>query len=668
MPTNQPQNPIDTLVSLSQKYGGDPRFCIAGGGNTSAKVEGTLHVKASGVALATIDSTGFVSMDRAALDTLIAADLGDDPDIREAKFKAAVMAARHEPERGQRPSVECVLHNLMPGQFVVHSHSTIVNMLTCSTTGEALAQEIFGDEIVWLPYTTPGFVLAKALDDALTKFYAGGPKRSPLAVIMGNHGLIIDGDTAEEIDKKTADVVARVRACVGEISETPFGEITEVGEKAPIIRRIAPALRGLLTEDTALKIVTFDDSPDARSLACGANGDDTVEGGPLSPDQIVYCKSFPLWFELNPEEDEAAERERLSKAITAYRNKNQFLPHVVIVRGVGIFSAGDTPKAANIVREVYDDAIKIMAGANALGGVQYMTTPDREFIEHWEVEAYRRKEAAKGRVAGRADGKIALVTGAARGFGREIAEDLAAQGANVILADVNAEGVRAAADEIGGSAIGVAMNVTDAASVDAALDETLRAFGGVDLFVSNAGVVKSESVKTQSEEDFAFVTDVNYKGFFICTKHAAPIMARQRGGNTDRWFDIVQINSKSGLEGSNKNAAYAGSKFGGIGLVQSFALELVADGIKVNAICPGNFLDGPLWSDPETGLFKQYLDAGKVPGAKTVADVRAAYEGKVPMNRGCTTADVMKAIYYTLEQHYETGQAIPVTGGQVMLS
>ena len=133
------------------------------------------------------------------------------------------------------------------------------------------------------------------------------------------------------------------------------------------------------------------------------------------------------------------------------------------------------------------------------------------------------------------------------------------------------------------------------------------------------------------------------------------------------YFDIVQVNSKSGLEGSNKNFAYAGSKFGGIGLVQSFALELVEFNIKVNAVCPGNFLDGPLWSDPEKGLFVQYLNSGKVPGAKTVDDVRKAYEAKVPMNRGCFPHDVAVAIMYCMEQKYETGQAIPVTGGQVML-
>ena len=145
-------------------------------------------------------------------------------------------------------------------------------------------------------------------------------------------------------------------------------------------------------------------------------------------------------------------------------------------------------------------------------------------------------------------------------------------------------------------------------------------------------------------------------------------MQAQHEADPDWMGDIICVNSKSGLEGSNKNAAYAGSKFGGIGLTQSFALELCAYNIKVNAVCPGNYLDGPLWTDPERGLFIQYLNAGKVPGAKTVEDVKRFYEAKVPMNRGCLPIDVARAIFYCVEQKYETGQAIPVTGGQVMLN
>ena len=240
------------------------------------------------------------------------------------------------------------------------------------------------------------------------------------------------------------------------------------------------------------------------------------------------------------------------------------------------------------------------------------------------------------------------------------------------LTDMNVQGAQKAAADLcaklgEGKAMGLAINVTDGASVEQAIHQVVRMYGGLDLLVSNAGVLKASSVKTQPEKDFDFTTAVNYKGYFVCVQKVSPIMALQHQAWSDYWSDIIQINSKSGLVGSNKNGAYAGSKFGGVGLTQSFALELVEDGIKVNSICPGNFFDGPLWSDPKTGLFVQYLNTGKVPGAKSIADVKRFYESKVPMNRGCTTPDVMKAIYYLMEQKYETGQAVPVTGGQVML-
>lgn len=324
------------------------------------------------------------------------------------------------------------------------------------------------------------------------------------------------------------------------------------------------------------------------------------------------------------------------------------------------------------------DALKVTLSANAdtpraivaalKDAVQGKRKPTTVAVEGVGVF---RASAAVGE--GRVGGKIALVTGAAQGFGLEIAQSLAGQGATVVLADINADGAKAAAKEIcdihgAGRARGVAMNVTDAESIAAALEEAVRVFGGLDVFVSNAGVLKAESVKTQSKKDFDFVTAVNYTGYFLCVQAAAPILAAGRLADAAYTSDIIQINSKSGLVGSNRNGAYAGSKFGGIGLTQSFAMELIEDGVKVNAICPGNFFDGPLWSDPNNGLFVQYLRTGKIPGAKTIADVKAGYEAKVPMKRGCTTPDVMKAVFYLIDQQYETGQAVPVTGGQVMLS
>ncbi len=269
-------------------------------------------------------------------------------------------------------------------------------------------------------------------------------------------------------------------------------------------------------------------------------------------------------------------------------------------------------------------------------------------------------------------GKISVVTGGAQGFGEGLVRDLAASGSIVFIADLNLDGAQKLADELNKDfdtimAYAVSVNVCDEESVEKMIEEIALKVGGIDIFISNAGVLKAGSVKEMYLKDFNFVTSVDYTGYFICTKFVARLMAHQNKFAEGILSDIIQINSKSGLEGSNKNGAYAGAKFGGLGLTQSFALELIEDNIKVNSICPGNFLDGPLWSDPDRGLFVQYLNTGKVPGATTLAEVRAFYEAKVPMKRGCTTEDVMKAVRYIVDQRYETGQAVPVTGGQLML-
>lgn len=269
---------------------------------------------------------------------------------------------------------------------------------------------------------------------------------------------------------------------------------------------------------------------------------------------------------------------------------------------------------------------------------------------------------------GRLSGKIAVVTGSAQGFGRGIAEEMYREGASVVIADLNFELAKTVAESLGEYAIAVKVNVTDEDSVCGMVAETVEKFGGIDIFINNAGVVRSGSLSELEKKDFDFVTGINYTAYFLCVKYVSAIMRAEHEASPEWMGDIIEINSKSGLEGSNKNFAYAGSKFGGIGLTQSFALELCPYNIKVNAICPGNFLDGPLWTDPERGLFVQYLNAGKVPGAKTVEDVKKFYEAKVPMNRGCFPEDVAKAIFYAVEQTYETGQAIPVTGGQCMLN
>ena len=284
----------------------------------------------------------------------------------------------------------------------------------------------------------------------------------------------------------------------------------------------------------------------------------------------------------------------------------------------------------------------------------------------WEQIAAQKVHSRK-QTAGRLGGKIAIVTGSAQGFGKGIAEELYREGACVVIADLNEPLAKEVAGALGERAVAVRTDVSSEESVAEMISACVEAFGGLDLLVSNAGVLKAGSLDEMEKKDFEFVTAINYTAFFTGVKYAQRIMRAQFAADSSWTGDIIEINSKSGLAGSNKNFAYAGGKFGGIGLVESFALELAPYSIKVNAICPGNYYDGPLWSDPVRGLFVQYLNAGKVPGAKTIEDVKQFYLSKSLIKRGCLPSDVAKAIFYAVEQTYETGQAIPVTGGQVML-
>ncbi|MBA7637922.1 hypothetical protein ES703_45571 [subsurface metagenome] len=269
-------------------------------------------------------------------------------------------------------------------------------------------------------------------------------------------------------------------------------------------------------------------------------------------------------------------------------------------------------------------------------------------------------------------GKICIVTGAGQGFGAGIAEMLYQKGANIVIADIN-ETVGKQMEEslnsqgLVSKSLYIKTDVSKSDSVHEMIKQTVLQFGGLDIMISNAGILRAGGLEEMTSETFRLMTEVNYSAFFYCAKYASQVMKIQTGISPDTYCDILQINSKSGLQGSKKNFTYAGGKFGGIGLTQSFAFELMPYHIKVNAICPGNFFEGPLWADPKNGLFAQYLKAGKVPGAKTVKDVKEYYEKQVPAGRGCQVTDVVKAILYAIDQEYETGQAIPVTGGQVML-
>ena len=255
--------------------------------------------------------------------------------------------------------------------------------------------------------------------------------------------------------------------------------------------------------------------------------------------------------------------------------------------------------------------------------------------------------------------KVAIVTGGGQGLGEAICYRLANEGAHVIVADMNVEtagqvaaNIRERSDR---QAIAVQVNVTDEAQVEAMVQRTVDEFGRVDVLVNNAGVLRSGPIEAFEGKDWRFVIDVNLIGYFLCCKHACRVMAKQRSGA------IVQINSKSGKKGSYRNSAYAASKFGGIGLTQSVALEMAEYGVRVNSVCPGNMLDSPLWVN---SLFKQYAHNQGI----TEEEVRKKYVDQVPMKRGCSYEDVTNLVVFLAsdQSSYMTGQAINVTGGQEM--
>lgn len=262
--------------------------------------------------------------------------------------------------------------------------------------------------------------------------------------------------------------------------------------------------------------------------------------------------------------------------------------------------------------------------------------------------------------------RVAVVTGGAQGLGEGLCLRLARAGCDVVVADLREEQAGSVASRIGAQtgrrAIAVRADVTREADVASLFDRAQAEFGRVDITVANAAILIAEAVDQADAERWRAVMNVNLFGYFLTAKYAARLMKARRRGV------IIQINSKSGKKGSAANSAYAASKFGGIGLTQSLALELAPHGVRCNAICPGNLLDSPLWTDPEKGLFKQYLQAGKVPGAKSVEEVRRAYVEQVPLRRGCTVDDVGEVLVFLCSDaaSYMTGQAINVTGGQEM--
>ncbi len=650
---------LSLLREMSNRYGKNPSYVLAGGGNTSFKDSNIMYVKSSGVSLADISEENFVKMDRDRLNNIFTSSYSSDSETREAEVLRDMMAARCIGEEGKRPSVEALLHNVLPFSFVLHVHPSKCNGVTCSKGYIQAVSQLFPHNSVTIGQIMPGYILAKEVREKIQS-YQKEYGRLPIYIFLENHGVFIGGNTVEEIDT----AVAKMDAAFDE-KITKIPDFSQVEFNKEMAACAIPAVRMLAAEG---KVAAFVTNKEVLNVVKSIENFEKVTPS-FSPDHMVYCNDKALFIEASDIEDFYVE---LEEKVKKYKAENNRLPKIIGLKDVGFFACGSNKKNADTAACLFLNAIEVSVYAESFGGGKPMNDELVFAINNWEVERYRRSVAFDYSRGNRLKDKISIVTGSAQGFGLGIAEEMAKEGSYVAIADINGEGANKVAKELNknfgsGTAIGIPLNVGDEENVKQTVYDMALAYGGLDVFVNNAGIVKAGGLDEMQLNSFELVTKVNYTAYFLCAKYAAKIMKIQNRF-TDEWTDIIQVNSKSGLEGSKKNFAYSGSKFGGIGLTVSFALELVDYKIKVNSICPGNFLEGPLWTDSENGLFVQYLKAGKVPNAKTVEDVKKFYEAKVPMNRGCKAIDVARAIFYAVEQDYETGQAIPVTGGQIMLN
>jgi len=663
------------VVARGNRLGADPRITNYAGGNTSGKgtaidpVTGEpvdlLWVKGSGGDLGTLTEQGLAVLRLDRVRALVDVYPGED---REDEMVAALDYCLHG-RGGAAPSIDTAMHALVDAAHVDHLHPDAGIAIATAADGEALTAEIFGDRVVWVPWRRPGFQLG--LDIAAIK--AQHP--TAIGTILGGHGITAWGDTSDEAERHSRWIIDTAQAYIDRHgAPQPFGAPRAGFAALPAAQRrakaaaLAPIIRGLASTDTRV-VGHFTDSDVVLDFLASEKAPALAALGMSCPDHFLRTKITPLLLDLPadaPVEDAIA---RLRTLHAAYRDEYRAYyeahadadspamrgadPLVVLVPGVGMFSYGANAQTARVAGEFAINAITVMRGAEALSTYAPIPVAEKFRIEYWALEEAKLRRMPKPKTH---QGRIAFVTGAASGIGKAIATRLAAEGACVVVADLDLERAQAVAAELGSTdvAIGVAVNVADADAVQAAIDATLLAFGGIDLVVNNAGLSRSKPLLETTEQDWDLQHDVMAKGSFLVSRAAAkPLIAQGMGG------DVVYISSKNGVVAGPNNIAYSATKADQAHQVRLLAVELGEHGIRVNGVNPDGVVRG-------SGIFAAGWGADRA-ATYGVAEEELGqfYANRTILKREVVPEHVADAVYVLTgpELSRTTGLHVPVDSG-----
>lgn len=605
-PATHPE--VAALLERAHRLGADPRNTNYAGGNASAKATETdpvtggpvelMWVKGSGGDLGTLTEAGLAVLRLDRLRALTAVYPGPE---REDEMVAAFDYCLHG-KGGAAPSIDTAMHGLVDAAHVDHLHPDSGIALACAADGEKLTRDCFGEKVAWVPWRRPGFQLG--LDIAAIK--EAHPEA--VGVVLGGHGITAWGATSQECESnalwmiRTAEEYLAARG-----KKEPFGAPLPGWEPLPEAERraraaaLAPVLRAVASQDRP-QVGHFTDSAPVLDFLARAEHPRLAALGTSCPDHFLRTKVRPLVLDLPPTAPLEEAVARLEELHAAYRAEYQAYydrhaapdspairgadPAIVLVPGVGMFSYGKDKQTARVAGEFYVNAINVMRGAEAVSTYAPIPESEKFRIEYWALEEAKLQRMPKPKPLA---GRIALVTGAGSGIGKAIAHRLSAEGACVVVADLNAEGAQAVATELGGpdKAVAVTVDVTQEEQITAAFDEALLAFGGVDLVVNNAGISISKPLLETTARDWDLQHDIMARGSFLVSREAARVMARQKLGG-----DIVYIASKNAVFAGPNNIAYSATKADQAHQVRLLAAELGEHGIRVNGVNPDGVVRG----------------------------------------------------------------------------